>query len=97
MDIFLRYILPSLLGVIGAFVYNWSNLRGRKYDTRASVALQKSLMTERKQLVSEIRSLEKRCDGLEDQNRNQAEEILDLQQKNYELVNEIRNFGSHLK
>jgi cell division protein FtsB len=98
MAIFLQYVLPSLIAALAGTIGIYLNVQvqKRKVENDDDACLRDALMQERKQLVGEIADLQKRCDALEETNREQAREMAELRERNRKLVAEIKNFGSGL-
>jgi peptidoglycan hydrolase CwlO-like protein len=98
MDLFLRYILPALIGATSAILSAVLIFRvqNHKIVEDDDASLRDALMGERKQLTKEIGDLQKRCDALEDENREQADQMTALKTQNGQLVQEIKHFGQDL-
>ena len=98
LQTFLQYILPAIIGAVSAVIGVWltTRVQNRQVTETDDATLRQCLMQERKQLVSEIETLQKRCDALETTNREQAEEMSKLKEQNRKLVAEIKHFGSGL-
>jgi cell division protein FtsB len=99
LDTFVRYILPALISTLAALVGIWASVRiqTRRIASDTDAVLLTSLMKERVQLTHEIDNLKVRCDTLEEQNREEGEELVKLHEQNRALIAEIKRFGAGLQ
>jgi hypothetical protein len=86
LDTFVRYILPALISTLAALVGIWASVRiqTRRIASDTDAVLLTSLM-------------KVRCDTLEEQNREEGEELVKLHEQNRALIAEIKRFGAGLQ
>jgi hypothetical protein len=92
MDVFLRYVLPALIGATSAFLSVWVSLRvqTRQIEKDEDASLRADLMEERRGFVTEIRELSTRCSELEQTNIKYVKEVIRLREQVQCLTNEVK-------